>query len=108
MKVRVNLERLTLDDFLAVEDMQAAGRANVRTIRDILARFAVDEDGTPIPENEAVAAAGRLTLAQLNEVLPQIKAGIDGAVNKAIPPQTGGNSSQQSSTEDVALAGALS
>lgn len=61
-------DRLTIDDLIVVEDM--GEKASIRAMRDMFSRYAVDgETGDTLPEREAKALIGQMTLAQLQSTM---------------------------------------
>jgi hypothetical protein len=65
-KCVVDIENLTLDDLIVIEDnREALARNDLRAMRAVLARFIVGDDGERLPESEALAAAGGLPLRQM-------------------------------------------
>ena len=89
MKVhlRVDLERLTLDDVIAVEE----GQMKTRQMRDLLARFVIGANGAYLPEAEAQQALGALSVAQVREVAEVFAEQLREQQESAVPNASGGS-----------------
>lgn len=75
------LDELTLDDWIGLEAMKFA------QLRDALAKFVVNGDGSYLPEAEARAVLGRLRTSEVREVIRQFRERVNAL---AINPTTGG------------------
>ena len=82
-------ERMTLNDLIALEEM-AAGKFRARDLRDILARFVVDGTGY-MPEDEAQALIGGLTLSELPTVAEQFVQAVEAFTRENVVPPGGGS-----------------
>lgn len=82
MKIVIDLQKLTLDDLINLED-----GANYRTMRQLIGRFVVDDAGQPVDQEQAEKYSGSLTIAQIKQVNEQISASLSGAVS---PEASGG------------------
>ena len=82
-KVDGNLlgETLTFNDLIALQDGQA------RAVRDVLARYMVDEQGVSIPLDEASKVLGAMKLAEVADIAKQFTAAIQ---DKTANPTNGG------------------
>lgn len=60
LRILVDMDVLTVDDLITLED------AKIRGLRDVLARLAVDDNDRPLPFEDAKALVGKLTVRQLN------------------------------------------
>jgi hypothetical protein len=85
VKLKIDTDLLTLDDMIALES-----GFNARTMRDVFARFVVDEKGKSPPEAEARAAVGKLTLKELKDVAQQFSEAMKDMQASAVPPPSGG------------------
>lgn len=81
IQFKVDPDRLTLDDVIAVE----SGTLKTIEIRNLLARFVLDDAGQYLPEPDALKRIGGLTLGQLKEAMAafgnSLKQFQDNAVN---------------------------
>ena len=87
MRLEVNANTLTIDDLIQIEE---GNTKSIRGIRDLLARFAVADDGAPLAFEAAQKALGSYTLAQLLEAAGQIKNVVEGIKERAVSPTTSG------------------
>jgi hypothetical protein len=83
MRLIVNAETLTIDDLIALEEGNAK---SIRGIRDLLARFAVDDNGQPMPLDEAIVALGKFSVSDLMGAVDQLKAAVSRIKETAVPP----------------------
>jgi len=83
IKLRVNLDELTWEQYEAVQDA-AAGGVNFRQFREIVAQFMVDERGEPVPVDEARRALGKLKMPEIKEAINALAEGMQ------LPPASGG------------------
>lgn len=80
--VRVDIEELTLDDLVALEE----GSVSTRILRDLISRFLVDDDGNPIPEEDAIKIAGKMRMREMKEVATALTDEIKRIKDETIPP----------------------
>lgn len=85
MKIVISKERLTkslkIGEWL---DLQAG---NVATIVNVMARFAVDDNGNPIPHDQAISQIKEMTIEELNAAALGLNNAItDAAVNPPSAP----------------------
>jgi hypothetical protein len=80
--LKVDLERLTLDDVIALEE----GQLKTSQMRDLLARFVVDSGGNYLPEAEAQKQLGRLNVAQVKQVAEAFAEQLREQQDTAVPP----------------------
>jgi hypothetical protein len=85
MKLKVDLDRITLDDVIALEEKQSA-----KSMKFILARFVINEAGEYMPTDEAIKAVGALTMRELRDVSSQFAEAMKGAQSEAVPPTGSG------------------
>lgn len=85
LTLKVDPDLLTLDDMIALET-----GFNAKTMRDVFARFITDGAGNYLPEAEARAAVGRLTLKELKGVSQQFADAMKDVQASAVPPPSGG------------------
>jgi hypothetical protein len=79
---QVDLDRLTIDDLIAVEEGEGT-----RRIRDVLARFAVNGSGDYLPEEEAQAAVGSLSIKEFTALQTDLVKQMQEAQNGIVPPE---------------------
>jgi hypothetical protein len=82
LRIQVDIDRVTVDDLIGIED------GKIRAVRDMLARLAVDEQGQPLPLDEAKRLVGSLSLRQLKQ---QSDAMMRALKDGAIPPASASN-----------------
>ncbi len=85
IQIRVDIDRVTLDDVIALEDNKS-----VRTMRDILARFVTNEAGEYLPLEEAKQVLGKLNMREVKDVASKFADAMKGAAE--VPPNGGGRS----------------
>ena len=85
LKLKVDVERITLDDVIALEE-----RASLKTLRDIIARFVVDEAGQYLPNDVAVRTVGSLKMSEVKDVAAQFAEAMKGVAADALPPTGSG------------------
>lgn len=83
MRLIVNADTLTIDDLIQIEE---GGAKSIRGIRDMLARFAVADDGEAMSYEDAQKALGRYTLSELLLAVDQLRAAVVGIKERAVPP----------------------
>ena len=85
-------DTITVDDLILIEDQEAAGGVSVRFTRDLLARYARDEEtGEPLPEDEARATIGKMTLAQLNATMERMRSMVEDSRTDAVSGEADGS-----------------
>lgn len=88
IQLKVDFDRLTLDDLVAVEE----GDQSARFVRSILARFLVDPDtGDFYPEDQAIIKAGKLSVPKAEEAVLAFADQIKELKAAKIPPIKSGN-----------------
>lgn len=87
MKIVIDPERITLDDLIALEEGETM---KLRRMRSILAKCAVDDNGSPIPNAESVL--GQLTLVELKKAIAAFRQALTDYQGEAVSPTTGGES----------------
>lgn len=71
-----------MQDNLTWDDLEILESGKVGASKNILARFVVDANGNPVPEDKAKKALGALKIAQIQNVMAQFMALInDAAIN---------------------------
>ena len=78
----VDLDRLVWDDMIMLEE-----RGSNRQIRDLLARFMVDEAGKPMSEEDGQKAVGQMTLKQILATLKDFKRQMATLQSEAVTPE---------------------
>ncbi len=89
IRLKLDADRLTLDDLIAIED---AGQMKARQLRDLLARFVTNDAGEYLALEDARREVGRLTLAELQAAIAQLGESIRTLSERAIPPEIGAGS----------------
>ncbi len=78
---KVDLNRLTIDDLIAIEEGEGT-----RRIRDVLARFAVNGTGEFMEEEPAQAAVGKLTIKEFSGLQADLISQMKAAQEEVVPP----------------------
>lgn len=79
MELRLDINRLTVGDMMALESR------SLRTLHDVVIRFAIDEDGEPMSEDDASAILRAMTIPELTEWAGHIQSAVQ---DVAVPPET--------------------
>ena len=82
---------LTWDDWIALEEIGETAQGKTRALRDLLARFLVDEDGQKMEESRARQVLGRLKLSEITAAMEALVAAQKRVITDAIPPAVPGN-----------------
>ena len=81
--LKVDLDRLTLDDMIALDE----GNASPRFLREFLSHFMIDEKGEFLSEDEAVIQAGKLSMSDVKRAVDQFSKEVDAeAINPTTEP----------------------
>ena len=83
---KIDPERLTLGDLIALEDFT---RATWRERRDMLANNMTDEAGNYVDYAKARETLSRLTVAKLGDAATEFVAAVKELQNKQLPPVIG-------------------
>jgi len=85
----VNRQKLTLDDLILIDEVMSGelDLKMIRPLRDMLARFLVDDAGKPIEATVAKTTIGACTLDELSTITTAFGESIS---KNAIDPQNGG------------------
>lgn len=84
IRLKVDPDRITVDDVIALED----GNVKTRAARDLIAKFVVDETEQYLSDEEARKVIGRLSLAQLMEVGKVLGTKIQEMMGQMVPTKT--------------------
>ena len=79
--LKVDLDRLTLDDMIALDE----GNASPRFLREFLSHCMIDEKGSFLPSEEAMAQAGQLSMSDVKRAVEQFSKEVD---TESINPTT--------------------
>ena len=66
-KIKLNVTSARLENYVTVDEVINAQDGDLKAIRDMLARFVVDENDEYIPFEDAVKLVGELTIAKLKD-----------------------------------------
>ncbi len=92
MKFRVSgarLEELTLDEAIALEEMQTGEQTSLKTMKGVMARFLVDDKTDAYVDYEtATKRLGSMTIKALKDVAAQFSEAVKDGV---LPPESGGS-----------------
>lgn len=82
LNLKVDFQRLTLDDLVAIEE----GDQSARFVRSILARFAVDPaTGEFYPEDQGVKVAGKLSVDDAKAAVISFSAKVQEIKDQKVP-----------------------
>ena len=87
-RVLVNLEELDLDTAALIEEAGRGRQLGMAELREIVARFLVEDNGTPLTEDEARKEAGRMRLREVKMVFEQLNAALQEVQQAAVPKAT--------------------
>lgn len=90
LEFKIDANRITVGDMLALEDAQA-GLRPFHGVSDVLSRHLVGANGEYLPAEAARAALTKLTLGQFNEALGQFIEKVQELQAAAVPPAKSGN-----------------
>jgi hypothetical protein len=82
--LKVDNERLTFGDLLALEDAQE-GKRPFHGLGQIIARFIIDEDGNFLDEIAAFEVLKPLSMAQIGDITKQFADAVTEAQKSAVP-----------------------
>ncbi len=77
--VKLSVEELTFDEMIAIQE------GNLRQAKGILVKFAVDENGKPLPDEDANRLIGQLSLTQMRELFNEFGAQINTEMAETLP-----------------------
>lgn len=81
-----SMDGLTIGDVITLEDA-GAGRVKIRQVRDLLARFVVDEDGSPVPFDAAQRMIDSLPAGDFESVVQAFTDRIDQWRSETVIPK---------------------
>lgn len=87
--VQIHPEIERIKDMVTVDELIAMQEGVIRVIRNVLARFVVDEQGQYVDEGEGLRTLGKLSIRQLEETAIEFQKGLEG---RAVPPKSEGDS----------------
>lgn len=87
MKIKVDLDRLTLDELIEMED----GVYKTKGLKQFISRFAVDENGEFLDDGAAKAATGGLSLTEAKKLVTEINDIVQGFAKTAVPDPSEGS-----------------
>jgi hypothetical protein len=82
--LKVDTERLTFGDLLALEDAQD-GKHPFHGLGQIIARFIVDENDEFVDEAKGLELLKPLSMSQINEIAQQFSGAVAEAQKSAVP-----------------------
>lgn len=85
--LKVDTKRLTLGDLIAIEEETYSARF----IRDVLARFAVGEDGEYLDSDAATKLASALSIDEAEQAVKSFGQRIKELQTSAVPPEPSGS-----------------
>ena len=82
---KLDIESLTFDELIAIQE----NSLGLREVKVLLARYATDSDGEPLPEAEANTALGSMTLRQMKETFAAFGEQLKAEMAATLPNATG-------------------
>lgn len=76
VRIKVDIDVLTVNDMIELEEFDPTVKGSLRIMRDILAKFVVDEQGNQLEPIAAQAEIGKLNKTQLEQVVNQVGEGL--------------------------------
>ena len=92
LNIHIKKKRLKIKDLLAIEDA-AEGRRPVHTAVGVIAKCLQDNSGEWLPIEQALPILEDLDLEEMEEVVRDFQAAIEGLQKTAVPPTNGGKQS---------------
>jgi len=86
LNLKVDIDRNRMDDLIRLESA-----VKLVEIRDALALFVVNEDGTPLPTEEAQAKVGELTIREMRMATDKLLESLKEVNDAAVPPEKSAN-----------------
>lgn len=104
-KIRLKADKSRFSNLISVDQLIAMQEGNVKTLRDVLALFLLDESNNyyalryefkkhrkvPLPSLEALEIIGILSIAELNEASAEFLLNVN---NEVVPPPNAPDSEQ--------------
>lgn len=84
--INIEIDRKTLGDQVTVDEFILLEEGDLRTIRNILGKFIVDDNGVKVSEADGAKIVGKLSLNQLQQAAQDF---ITAARDSAATPQNG-------------------
>lgn len=85
IRLKIDSERLTLDDLIAIDE---GTTTKPRAMRDLLARFAMDESGAFLDADAARKWVGALNVKELRQAIATLEESIKELRANAVNPPT--------------------
>ena len=85
-QLKFDPETATFDQMIA---LQEAASATLREQRALMSAFVVDADGKPLPQAEAEAMIGQLSIAKMRETVAAFNAQVAAAMAETLPNEPG-------------------
>lgn len=86
LTLKVDIDRVTLNDLIKLESA-----VKLEEIRDALAQFVVNEDGTIPSKEESINMVGALTVREMRTATDKLMESLKEMNNTAVPPTTNAN-----------------
>jgi len=101
LRLRMNMDAMTWDELDAMDAASMGESVSTRTIRSIVAKAMLDEDGERMDFDEAYQSLGELTYPQILEAVQQLDTSLTEDATSAVPPAKSGGSLPPSGTADT-------
>lgn len=102
LHIVLNRDELTVDDWAMLDDWRDSIPPKGGQVRDFLARMAVDDQGAPVPYDQALRQVGQIKLTEFSAILSDALKTLRG---EAVPNPSGSASTTPSGTADTDPAG---
>lgn len=76
---KLNVEELTFDEMIAIQE------GNLRQAKTILVKLATDEQGKPLPADEAAEVIGKLNITQTKALFAEFAEQVQAAMSETLP-----------------------
>ena len=92
MKIHIVIDPddVTLDDLVMVDELES-GKIPATQLKSFVSRFIVDENQSPLPQDEAFKLAGKMTLGELKLAFNELSTRMRELQATAVSPTTSGD-----------------
>lgn len=80
MEIKIELDRLTVDDLVELEE------GGIRAVRDVLGKFVLNGTGEYMDEEEGGKAIGALSISEMTKVSQNVQTQVKGLKDDLVPP----------------------
>ena len=80
MEIKIELDRLTVDDLVNLEE------GGIRAVRDVLGKFVMNGTGGFVDPEEGARAVGALTISEMTGLSKDVQSQVKGLKDELVPP----------------------